>query len=42
MNTIFTLVLLLVPILVLWVLSDTITEFLSGGKSFAPRELKSF
>lgn len=28
--------------LVLWVLSDTITEFISGGKSFSPNELKSF
>jgi hypothetical protein len=27
---------------ILWMLSDTFTEFLSGGKSFAPNELKSF
>lgn len=27
---------------VLWILRDTITEILSGGKSFAPNELKSF
>ncbi len=26
----------------LYLLKDTITEILSGGKSFAPAELKSF
>jgi hypothetical protein len=27
-------------IAILWILSDTITEFLSNGKSFAPNETK--
>jgi hypothetical protein len=29
-------------IAVLYILQDTITEFLSGGKSFAPNENKPF
>ncbi len=33
-------VFLVVP--TLWVFSDTITEFLSKGKSFVPNELKPF
>jgi len=35
-------ILLLFGIGILWILSDTITEFLSGGKSFACNELKVF
>lgn len=44
MNSIILLqiVLFLAPFYVLWLLSDTITEWLSNGKSFAPNELKSF
>lgn len=34
--------LILLAGLVLYLLSDTITDVLSGGKSFAPNELKSF
>jgi len=33
-----TTLLLLIGIFILWVLSDTITELLSGGESFAPNE----
>jgi len=32
----------LIPFVVLYLLSDTITEVLSEGKSFAPNELKGF
>jgi len=42
MTTILITIVFLVPFYVLWLLSDTITEFLSEGKSFAPNELKSF
>mgnify|MGYP003639500789 FL=1 len=42
MTTILTIIVFLAPFFILWMLSDTITEFLSKGKSFAPNELKSF
>lgn len=35
-------VLFLVPFFILWLLSDTITEFLSGVKSFATNETKFY
>lgn len=35
-------VLFLVPFFILWLLSDTITEFLSDGKSFANNETKFY
>jgi len=35
-------ILFLVPFFILWLLSDTITEFLSGGKSFAINETKFY
>lgn len=35
-------VLFLVPFFVLWLLSDTITEFLSDGKPFANNETKFY
>jgi hypothetical protein len=37
-----TVILIILINAVLWILRDTITEILSGGKSFAPNELKSF
>lgn len=38
METILTMLLVLFIVAVLYLLSDTITEFLSNGKSFAPNE----
>lgn len=34
--------LFLAPFFILWLLYDTITEYLSEGKSFVNNELKSF
>jgi hypothetical protein len=36
----FTTIITLSIIAILWILSDTITDFLSNGKSFAPNETK--
>jgi len=35
-------ILIVISFLILWVLQDTITEFLSKGKSFVSNELKPF
>lgn len=33
-------IIFIIPFVVLYILSDTITELLSDGKSFAPKETK--
>jgi len=35
-------ILFLAPFFILWLLSDTITEYISEGKPFVNNELKSF
>lgn len=42
MTTTIAIIALLIIGVALYLLSDTITEALSGGKTFAPNELKSF
>lgn len=42
METILFTIAFLIPFFILWLLRDTISEYLSNGKSVMPNELKSF
>ena len=42
MTTFLTIVLIIFVGFILWILQDTITQLLSGGKSFSPKETKFY